>query len=53
MATTAYKPVHEITKTANYDKVTAPIRGSYLMHADADTKVLMDKRRTRSIYIKI
>ena len=28
MATIVYKPVHETTETANYDKVTAFIRGS-------------------------
>ena len=34
MATTVYKPVHETTETANYQKVTAAIRFSYHMHAD-------------------
>ena len=28
MASIVYKPVHETTETANYDKVTAIIRGS-------------------------
>ena len=35
MATTVYEPVHdETTKTANFVRVTAAIRCSYLMHAD-------------------
>ena len=43
MAVTVYKPAHETTKTANYGKVTASIRGSYLMHADEHRKVFMNK----------
>ena len=44
MATTAYKPVHVITKNNKiYDKVTATIRGSYLLHADEHTVVLTNK----------
>ena len=35
MATTVYQPVHVIAKNGKiYDKVTAAIRGSYLLHAD-------------------
>ena len=38
MATTIYKPVHVITKNSKiYDKVTATIRGLYLLHADEHT----------------
>ena len=43
MAVTVYKPAHETTKAVNYDKVTATIRVSYLMHADEHTKVFMNK----------
>ena len=44
MATTVYKPVHAITKNSKiYDKVTATIRGSYLLHADEHTVVLINK----------
>ena len=43
MAVTVYKPAHETTKAVNYDKFTATIRGSYLMHADEHTKVFMNK----------
>ena len=43
MATTVYKPVDKTTETANYDKVTATIRGSYLRDADEHTKVFMNK----------
>ena len=44
MATTAYKPVHVITKNNKiYDKVTGTIRGSYLLHADEHTVVLTNK----------
>ena len=44
MATTANKPVHVITKSSKiYDKVTATIRGSYLLHADEHTVVLINK----------
>ena len=56
MATTVYKPVHgTIKKTANYDKVTATSRGSYLMHADEQhAKVFINKiEKTKSIYTKI
>ena len=38
MAVTVYKPVHETTKTVKFGKVTATIRGSYLMHADEHMK---------------
>ena len=42
MTTTVYKPVHVITKNSGiYDKVTATIRGSYLLHADADEHTLV------------
>ena len=38
MATTVYKPVHVITKNSKiYDKVTATVRGLYLLHADEHT----------------
>ena len=41
-------------KTANYVKVTATNRGSYLMHADEQTNVFINKiEKTRSIYTKI
>ena len=44
MATTVYKPVHVITKNSKtYDKVTATIRGTYLLHADKHTAVLVNK----------
>ena len=44
MATTVYKPVHVITKNSKiYDKVTATIKGSYLLHADEHTVVLINK----------
>ena len=44
MTTTAYKSVHVITKNSKiYDKVTATIRGSYLLHADEHTVVLINK----------
>ena len=44
MATTVYKPVHVITKNSKiYDKVTATIRGSYLLHADEHTVIRMNK----------
>ena len=50
MPTTVHKPVHE-TKTAKYDKVTATIRGSYLMHTDEHTKVFMNKIEELALYI--
>ena len=35
MANTVYKPVHVITKNSKiYDKATATIKDSYLLHAD-------------------
>ena len=41
-------------KTANYDIVTATNRGSYLMHADEQTNLFINKiEKTRSIYTKI
>ena len=41
MATTVYKPEHVITKYSKiYGKV---IRGSYLLHADEHTVVLINK----------
>ena len=44
MATTAYKLVHVITKNNKiYDKVTATIRGSYLLHADEHAAILINK----------
>ena len=44
MATTVYKLVHVTTKNSKiYDKVTATIRGSYLLHADEQTVVLINK----------
>ena len=52
MPTTVYKPVHETTKTAKYDEVTATIRGSYLMHTDEDTKVFMNKIEELALYIQ-
>ena len=55
MATTVYKPVHVTTKNSKiYGKVTATIRGSYLLHADEHSIVLINKkRRTRFRYTKI
>ena len=53
MATTVFKPVHETTETANYDKVTGFIRGSYLMHTDEHTIVFMNKIEKAGLYIKI
>ena len=53
MATNAYKPVHVITKNSKlYDKVTATIRGSYLLHADEHTVVLINKVEQLSLYIE-
>ena len=44
MATTVYKSVHVITRNSKiYDKVAATIRGSYLVHTDGDTIVLINK----------
>ena len=44
MATTVYKPVHVTAKSSKiYDKVTATIRGSYLLLADKHTVVLITK----------
>ena len=44
MATTVYRPVHAITKNIKiYDKVTATIRGSYILHANEHTVVLIYK----------
>ena len=45
MATTVCKPVHHviITNSKIYDKVTATIRGSYLLHADKHTIGLINK----------
>ena len=41
-------------KTANYGKVTATSRGSYLLHADEHIKVFINKiEKGRSIYTKI
>ena len=44
MATTLYKPVHVMTKNSKiYCKVTATIRGSYLLHANEHSAVLINK----------
>ena len=44
MAITVYKPVHVITKNSKiYEKVTAAVRGSYLLHADEHTVVFINK----------
>ena len=44
MATTVYKLVHLTSKNSKiYGKVTATIRGSYLLHADEHTLVLINK----------
>ena len=44
MATTVYRPVHVITKISKiYHKVTATIRGSYLLHADENIVVFINK----------
>ena len=50
MATTVYKPVHETTETAKYEKVT--MRGSYLMHPDDHTKLFVNKIEKLGLYIK-
>ena len=47
MATTVYKPVHETTKTAKYDKV----QGSYLVYTDEHTKVFMNKIEELCLFI--
>ena len=52
MATSVYKPIHETTETASNDKVTATIRGSYLMHADKHTKLFMNKIQELGLYIQ-
>ena len=53
MTTTVYKPVHVKTKNSKiYDKVTANIRGSYLLHADERTEVLIKNRIAKPIYIE-
>ena len=52
MATTVYKPVHETTETANYDKVTTTIRDSYLRDADECTKVFVNKIEELGLYIQ-
>ena len=52
MATTVYKPVHKTTGTANYEKVTATIRGSCLRNADGHTKVFMNKIEELGLYIQ-
>ena len=44
MATTVYNPVHVTTKNNEiFDKVTATVGGSYLLHADEHNIVLMNK----------
>ena len=44
MSTTVQKPIHVTTKNSKiYDKVTATIRGLYLLHADEHTVVLINK----------
>ena len=44
MATIVHKPVHVITISSKIcDKVTATIKGSYLLHADEHTVVLISK----------
>ena len=46
MATSVHKLVHVITKNSKiYDKVNATIRGSYLLHADEHTLVLINKAK--------
>ena len=50
MATTVYKPVHETTATAKYEKVT--IRGSYLIHPDDHTKLFVNKIEKLGLYIE-
>ena len=51
MDTTIYKPVHQTTEINN-GKVTATIRGSYLMPADKHTKVFMNKIEELVLYIQ-
>ena len=44
MTATVYKSVHVTTKNSKiYDKVTATKRGSYLLHADEHTVMLINK----------
>ena len=53
MATTVYKPVHVTTKNSKiYDKITATIRGSYLLHADEHNVVLINKIEYLSLYLE-
>ena len=53
MATTVYKPVHVTTQNSKiYDKVTATIRVSHLLHADEHTVVLINKIKELSLYIQ-
>ena len=53
MATTVYKPVHVTTKnTKIYDKVATTIRGSYLLHADKRSVVLINKIEELGLYIQ-
>ena len=53
MATTVYKPVHVTTNNIKiYDKVTTTIRGSYLLHADKHTVVLINKIEELGLYIQ-
>ena len=44
--------MHETTETTNNDKVTATIKGSYLMHADEHTKLFMNKIQELGLYIQ-
>ena len=53
MATTVYKPVHVTTKNSKiYGKVTATIRGSYLLHADEHSIVLINKKEELGLDIQ-
>ena len=53
MATTVHKLVHVVTKNSKlYDEVTATIIGSYFLHADEHTIVLINKIKELSLYIQ-
>ena len=53
MTKTVYKPLHVITKNSKiYDNVTATIRASYLLHADEQAVVLINKIEKLNLYIE-
>ena len=52
MASTVHKTVHKTIETANYDKVTATIRGSCIRHADEHTEVFKNKIEELGLHIQ-